>query len=67
MSRRTAFSKKWLGKKDKGEKVIKRDLNKKKLCEEHGIRIFYYSNLGIKYPYKVFEDEKELLAEIKNC
>lgn len=61
------FQKSGWGKKDKGEKVIKRDLNKKKLCEEHGIRIFYYSNLGIKYPYKVFEDEKELLAEIKNC
>lgn len=25
----------------------------------------YYSNLGIEYPYKVFEDKKELLDEIK--
>ena len=60
------FKKSGWGKGDNGEKVIKRDLNKKKLCEKHGIEILYYSKLGIEYPYKVFENEKELLLEIKN-
>ena len=27
--------------------------------------MFYYSNLGIEYPYKVYEDLDELLKEIK--
>lgn len=43
-----------------------RDKLKKKLCEEHGIRIIYYSNLGIDYPYHVFTDKEELLKEIIN-
>ena len=46
--------------------IQKRDRLKKKLCEEHGIRIIYYSNLGIDYPYQVFEDKEELLKEIIN-
>ena len=45
--------------------VLKRDKLKKKLCEKHGIKIFYYSNLGIEYPYKVYENLDELLKEIK--
>lgn len=46
-------------------KTIKRDEKKKQLCEEHGIKILYYSNLGIDYPYHVFENKEELLEEIK--
>ena len=47
--------------------VIKeRDERKRNLCAEHGIKILYYSNLGIEYPYKVFEDKDKLLEEIKN-
>lgn len=45
--------------------VLKRDKLKKELCEKHGIKIFYYSNLGIEYPYKVYEDLDDLLKEIK--
>lgn len=45
------------------KKQQERDARKKKLCEEHGIRILYYSNLGIEYPYQVFEDKEELLFE----
>jgi hypothetical protein len=30
-----------------------------------GKKIFYYSNCGIEYPYKVCEDLDELLKEIK--
>ena len=45
--------------------VIKeRDDRKNKLCEEHGIKLLFYSNLDIKYPYKVFENKEELLHEI---
>lgn len=51
------------------EKLIRtKDSDKRKLnkCKEHGIRILYYSNLGIEYPYEVFEDKGKLLEEIKN-
>lgn len=40
------------------------DNKKVKICEEHGIKILYYSNLGIEYPYQVFEDKEKLLEEI---
>ena len=59
------FKKSGWGKGNNGEKVIKRDLNKQKLCHEHGIKILYYSNLDIEYPYQVFEDKNELLLEIQ--
>lgn len=32
--------------------------------KEHGIKLLYYSNLHIDYPYKVYEDKEELLKEI---
>ena len=54
------------GKGKNGEKVIERDINKRKLCEEHGIKILYFSNLGIDYPYIVYENKEKLLTEIKN-
>ena len=38
---------------------------KKKLCDENGIKLFYYSDLGIDYPYEVYEDKDKLLEEIK--
>ena len=48
-------------------KIQDRDRNKRKLCEEHGLRVFYYSNLGIDYPYpyQVYEDLEILINEIK--
>lgn len=48
------------------EIIIKRDEEKRKACEGHGIKLLYYSNLGIKYPYKVFENKEDLLKEILN-
>lgn len=42
-----------------------RDAQKKRLCEKHGIRILYYSDLGIVYPYFVIEDFETLLHAIK--
>lgn len=47
------------------EEQIQRDEIKRKLCEENGIRLLYYSNLHIDYPYKVYEDKDELLKAIK--
>lgn len=48
------------------EVIKERDERKLKLCNEHNIKLLYYSNLGIEYPYKVFEDKNELLNEINN-
>ena len=45
---------------------IARDKEKKRLCDEHGVKIYYFSNLGIEYPYEVFEDIDELIKTIKN-
>lgn len=45
--------------------TIKLDERKKELCEKNGIKLFYYSDLGIKYPYEVFEDKEKMLNEIK--
>lgn len=45
---------------------IELDERKRKLCNEHNVKLLYYSNLGIEYPYKVIEDKDELLYSIKN-
>ena len=42
------------------------DENKKKLCEENGIRMLYYSNINMEYPYTVFQTKEDLLNEILN-
>ena len=47
-------------------KTIERDKRKKMLCDNNGVKLFYFSNLGINYPYKVFEEKNNLLNEIKN-
>ena len=44
--------------------TIERDNRKREFCEKNGIRLLYYSNLGIKYPYYVFEEKNNLLKEI---
>ena len=49
------------------EKVQKRDFKKKKLCEKHGIKMIYFSNLGITYPYPVIEDTAILLKAIHDA
>ena len=48
------------------EKIQELDKKKKDLCEENGIKVFYYSNLKINYPYKVYESLDILLSDIKN-
>lgn len=45
--------------------TIERDKRKLRLCNENNLKLLYYSNLGIQYPYKVFEDKDLLLKEIR--
>ena len=45
--------------------IKKRDEKKKKLCEENGVKLFYYSNLDIEYPYDVYENKEKMLKDIK--
>ena len=45
---------------------IERDERKRKLCEENGIKLLYYSNLDIDYPYEVITDKNKLLEIIQN-
>lgn len=54
----------WFGDVNSLKSINNRDKNKNNLCKENGIKLLYYSNLGINYPYKVFEDKNELLKEI---
>ena len=55
----------FFGGEEKFKQQVERDKLKKQLCDEHGIKLLYYSNLGIDYPYEVFEDKEKLLEEIK--
>ena len=56
----------WFG----GEKhyIIQKsnDELKRKLCEEHGIKVLYYSNLNIDYPYEVITDKEKLIEAINS-
>lgn len=45
--------------------TLERDKAKKELCEKHGIKVLYYSNAHIDYPYPVFESVRQLLKAIK--
>lgn len=55
----------FFGGKEKFNLHLDRDKKKLELCNEHDITILYFSNLGIKYPYNVFENKDLLLEEIK--
>ena len=41
-----------------------RDETKRRLCEKHGLKMLYYSDLGFDYPYPVIEDKGILLEAI---
>ena len=47
------------------EETTRRDKIKSDLCKEHGITILYYSDLGIDYPYEVFENKNALIRKIQ--
>lgn len=44
---------------------LRRDKEKLEKCINNNTKLLYYSNLGIKYPYKVYEDKELLLKEIR--
>lgn len=50
--------------KEKQNNLIENDKRKMEELPKNGFKLFFYSNLGIDYPYKVFEDKSELLAAI---
>ena len=54
------------GGEDGFERTKLRDEAKKMLCEEHGIKVLYFSNLGIEYPYPVIENPTLLLQAIND-
>ena len=47
------------------QEIYERDNVKRDLCKKNGVKLLYYSNLGIVYPYEVYEDKEKLLEEIK--
>ena len=55
----------YFGGKESLNECKKRDKLKFKKCQKNGIKVLYYSNLGIEYPYEVFEDVDLLFDEIK--
>ena len=46
------------------KQTMARDEIKRLLCEQKGIKMLYFSNLGIRYPYRVIEDPGQLLKII---
>lgn len=47
-------------------KIKERDKRKKELCDNNGIKLLYYSNFEINFPYDVITDKNKLLNIIKN-
>ncbi len=54
----------YFGGEDGFSRTKMRDETKKTQCEKHGLKMIYYSDLGIEYPYPVFEDKGMLLKAI---
>ena len=54
----------FFGGKEGFNKIKQRDLNKKEKCDENKIKIFYFSNLKIKFPYHVYTDKNKLLIKL---
>ena len=53
------------GRNSEGLEVLQeRDNRKLELCDQNGIKLLYYSNLNIEYPYEVFTDKQQLLKKI---
>ena len=48
------------------KKIIKNDKLKLNNTKKYNIKMLYFSNIKIDFPYKVFTNKEELLIEIKN-
>lgn len=56
---------KYFGDKETLKSIQERDERKRKLCEENNLKLLYYSELKIKFPYEVITDMQKLLENIK--
>ena len=45
------------------KEIMIRDRAKRDLCKANGVKLLYYSNLGMEYLYEVFEDKEQLIVE----
>ena len=45
-------------------KINERDIRKRELCNKNGIKIIYYVDYDLDFPYKVYNDKKEIINEI---
>ncbi|MBP5723212.1 MAG: DUF723 domain-containing protein [Bacteroidales bacterium] len=54
-----------LTKEENFELTVKRDKKKNSLCKDNNVNLYYFSNLGIEYPYQVYENFEELINIIK--
>lgn len=54
----------YFGGEEKFKYTIKMDKQKEKICTEHGVKILYYSNIGIPLEDKIIKNKEELLNEI---
>ena len=46
--------------------IQERDAIKRELCDKNGIKVLYFSNLKIQYPYPVITKEEELIKILLN-
>lgn len=46
------------------KEILERDSVKRKLSKEHGVKLLYFSNLNIDYPYEVITDKNSLIEEV---
>lgn len=54
----------YFGGNDEFLKTVERDKKKMQRCIENEVKLLYFSNLGIDYPYSVFENKEKLISEI---
>lgn len=60
-----SFGSKTISPEEQYRKIIQNDEKKYELCKKHNVELLYYSNLGIDYPYNVFENKEEILTIIQ--
>lgn len=57
----------WFGGKEHFNKQVANDKEKKRLCEENGLKVFYYCNEKFDFPYHVYTDLSELMEKLKQA
>lgn len=54
----------YFGGDEKLQRQKEMDNKKMKLCKENGVKLLYYSNLNMKFPYEVYTDKEKLIEDI---